>query len=635
MGFLCQYRATVTHEQPRRILWQFASFLLVGFFALSVVTTLFGQQMSAPENANEPVLLKQCSCGDVQRLQDRLQKLKAVELLITNKLQSTPPGKPATHAEWNSLQSQINGYLRAMEIQGLTTFPDTGLFNGNDDPFCGPQKIPADICRDQEYAVHQTGHDASCRSGNWSWQTTWADTAMLDEEAAAIQKEMESITETLKHLGCGGPPASMVGVPPPQTNQVCPQFMIVVQNVTTTSFNMPGAINERSGRSLNNGQGIPIPLTIHDDGTFEGFGSGTDAGSGMGATSNETVRGQFGHMQAIAASGSIHPGSCTTQPCQPDGMHLVLVGGTSQQITQMQARGVLNRDINQTTPTNAARLEFDLPAYTGNSAQKTFFATAILNSAMTVNLLQANNGTPALPMGSSLLYWLQQCKAVATRTGGGATGIVIPGLEGGAPIPTKKISSTAPSQGAVGVVIPGLEGVPTTPTSRPAPSMQGKNIGVVIPGLETGTTSNVAPAPPARSAPPPPSTPASNLKGVVSESLGLSDVSATPAPHTLVTINESFQVSDAPMPPADHLPVQVNESFHASDALISPTTPVAILVNESIHIADKPASSPGVAINVSEGVHVTDKASTLPSVDVVIYQGVFVTESESPSITSP
>ena len=52
---------------------------------------------------------------------------------------------------------------------------------------------------------------------------------------------------------------------------------------------------------------------------------------------------------------------------------------------------------------------------------------------MTVNLVQANNGTPALPVGSSMLYALQQCKLGAPATaagGGGAAGIVIPGLEG-------------------------------------------------------------------------------------------------------------------------------------------------------------------------------------------------------------
>jgi hypothetical protein len=99
----------------------------------------------------------------------------------------------------------------------------------------------------------------------------------------------------------------------------------------------------------------------------------------------------------------------------------------------MQARGVINRDINSPTPTNAATVEFDLPAYVGGSAQKTFFATPILNSYMTVNLVQADNGTPALPVGSSMLYSLQQCKlgAPATAAGGGGTaGIVIPGLEG-------------------------------------------------------------------------------------------------------------------------------------------------------------------------------------------------------------
>jgi len=49
---------------------------------------------------------------------------------------------------------------------------------------------------------------------------------------------------------------------------------------------------------------------------------------------------------------------------------------------------------------------------------------------MTVNLLQANNGTPAIAAGGSLLYELQKCRATGVQAGAGAgAGVVIPGVE--------------------------------------------------------------------------------------------------------------------------------------------------------------------------------------------------------------
>ena len=349
-------------------------------------------------DATPGVFLDKCFCQDAPRLKDRQQKLEAIKTLIVNKLQSTPANAPAQQQSWAALQSQINGYLQVMQMQGLTTFPDTTLFDGNADPFCGTQTISAGACLDQDYAQHQRVHDPSCRAGNWKWQNQWTDTSMLQEEVVGLQLEINAIKETLKHLGCG------------ERKPACPQFIVVVQNVTTTAINVPG-MTERSGRSLNNGQGITVPLAFQDDGSFSGMGSGVDAGSAAGTTPNESVRSQFGHTQDIAASGTVQPGSCTTEPCQPDVMHLVLVGGPSEQMTQAQARGALNRNLQAATPTGGARLEFDLPAYIGGSAQKTFFSTPILSSGMTVNLLQADNGTPELPEGSSLLESLQECRA--------------------------------------------------------------------------------------------------------------------------------------------------------------------------------------------------------------------------------
>jgi len=99
-------------------------------------------------------------------------------------------------------------------------------------------------------------------------------------------------------------------------------------------------------------------------------------------------------------------------------------------MTQMQARGAINRNIQQTTPTGAAQMQFDLPAYIGGSVQRPLLAAGIINSNMTVNLLQAQNGTAALPEGSSLLYELQKCRTPsAPVVAGGSAGVVIPGIE--------------------------------------------------------------------------------------------------------------------------------------------------------------------------------------------------------------
>jgi hypothetical protein len=513
------------------------------------------QTGSLPDDSTTGVFLDKCICKDAPRLKDRQQKLEGVKTLIINKLQSTPADAPAGQESWAALQSQIDGYLQAMTMQNLTTFPDTSLFNGNGDPFCGPQTISAGVCLDQDYGVHQAVHEASCQAGNWGWQIQWTDSSMLQEEVASLQREIDAIKETLKHLGCGQ-----------QQVHACPQFMIVVQNVTTTSINVPGGLTERSGRSLNNGQGIPVPLVFREDGTFEGFGSGTDSGAAAGAIPSESVRSQFGHTQAISASGTIQPGDCRIQPCQPDVMHLVLVGGPSQQATQAQARGTVNRNIQQTTSTGAARLEFDLPAYVGGSAQKTFFSTPILNSDMTVNLLQADNGTPALPEGSSVLYAQQECKAGPAPASGatGGAGIVIPGSE-----------SSIPSKAA------------QEPPSKSAP---GNTIGVVIPGLENGV--------------PPPAIELPHVTLNVDESVQASDTVPPPVPHLVVAVNESVQASDTVPPPAPHLVVLVNESVQTSDAQSPLFSPVVINLNETIHIADTPV--PPAMISVNESIHLSD-----------------------------
>ena len=377
---------------------------------IGVAASLAALALPAQENLGErhEEILKKCQCEDAPRLKDRLQKLEGIKTLVSNKAASVPSGAPATPQEWTALQVQIRSYMRALQFQHLTDFPDADLFNGNSDPFCEVPAVSAGACLDEDFAHHQQFHNASCGAGNWSWQTPWMGTAMFQQELDALQAEIEIIKETLKHLGCGGK-IEIAGSGPP----TCPRFMVVVQVVTTTSVNQAG-LTERSARSLNNGQGILVPLDFRDDGTFEGFGEGVDAGAAAGATRGETVRSQFGHVQAVAASGSIEPGSCTSQPCQPDVMHLVLVGGPSRQAVTAQARGEVNRNFQQTTATGSARLQFDLPAYIGGTAHRSLLANSLINSNMMVGLLQVENGTPSLPDGSSLLLAQKECSNMKT-----------------------------------------------------------------------------------------------------------------------------------------------------------------------------------------------------------------------------
>ncbi len=446
-----------------------------------------------------------CTCQDIPDIQDRIQKLQAIKQMVLNVLGTASPTAPASQQEWAKLQSGIKQYLQYMEMQNPSGSTGTTLFNNTADPFCGASASAPTACMNDSYMVHQVIHAQSCHAGRWKWQSPWNYVNMLQEEVAALQTEIEF----LQSIKCGLPDdkgAPTAEAPPNQTQHpgICPQFQLNVQVITTSAISMPGMLNEQSSRSLNNGQGISVPLVFHDDGSFEGSGLGIDAGSAYGAAPGEVVSGGFGHMQSIAASGTIQPGSCTTQPCQPDVMHVVLAGGSSQQVTQMQARGQVNRNIQQTTPTAAAQMQFDLPAYVGGAAQRTLLASGIINSNMTVSLLQAENGTPALPEGSSLLYSMQQCKGP-----GGAT----------------------PSGGGAGVVIPGVTDVATPPgTGGAAPSQNEGNSAVTINVTETIRTADVTAS-------------QKSVAIVVNESIHVADA-ASPATSAVIFLNEAIHVGD-------------------------------------------------------------------------------------------
>jgi hypothetical protein len=76
---------------------------------------------------------------------------------------------------------------------------------------------------------------------------------------------------------------------------------------------------------------------------------------------------------------------------------------------EAQARGSVNRNLQQTTTTGGATMQFDLPGYLGGSAQRTLMANGIIHSEMTVKIAQAPNGAPLLMEGSSLLYVRKEC----------------------------------------------------------------------------------------------------------------------------------------------------------------------------------------------------------------------------------
>ncbi|HEY2861766.1 MAG TPA: hypothetical protein VGJ21_25425 [Terracidiphilus sp.] len=345
-------------------------------------------------SAQEPPKLSPCTCADLQRLKDRLQKLEGIEKLVSRKLQETASGAQASQADWDKLQAEINSYLRALQLQNLTAFPDTSLFP-SPDPWCS-QESAANACSEQEFAAHQGVHAASCSASRWTWQSPWPASTMLQEESAALHAEIDALQQIIDSLHCGP----------------CPQFMVTVQ-LETKIFQSGAAVVASSDRTLNNGQGIQVPLAMQSDGSFQGTGMGVDAGRAAGGGPSERVSGDFGHFQSVYARGTIESGICTSSPCAGDIMHLTLIGGSSTQITQMQARGAVNRDINQATPTGAATLSFDLPAYVGGQAHRTLLANGTVTSVMQVTLSQAANGAAPLPAGGSMLLSAKECRSVA------------------------------------------------------------------------------------------------------------------------------------------------------------------------------------------------------------------------------
>ncbi len=201
-----------------------------------------------------------------------------------------------------------------------------------------------------------------------------------------------------------------------------------MQVVTASGISRPG-IAEQSARSLNDGQGILVPITVHPDGTFEGSGSGTDSGSAAAYAAGGRATSQFGRAVYVQATGVIHPGNCNTQPCTPDTMHLLLSGFGGPQTVDAQARFPnYSANMSQVTQGGAGAVSFDLPAYSGQSAQKILFSMGPVNSTMSVGIVSGDAAA-----GASVLYAAQQCagtKGAAQQFAGGAGGTGATGVTG-------------------------------------------------------------------------------------------------------------------------------------------------------------------------------------------------------------
>jgi len=462
-----------------------------------------------------------CTCSDVPVIQDRIQKLNGAIGLVQKILSEDPAGTPAKQETWNDTQNSIRSYIRALQIQNLTVSSDNTLFNNAADPFCDAQVQAPSACLNEDYAVHQKVHEQSCQAGRWSFQSPWLAETMLKEEISALQEEVGFLQA---HLKCT--PAKSV---PPVTAQVsqvaaaCPAFQLNVQTLTVSALNTAG-LAEQSQRSLNGGNGVFIPLMVNDDGSFQGSGSGSSGGSVASVTGGQN---RMTPMQAstinMQASGVIQPGNCSAQPCQPDVMHLMLSGNSS--------RG------------GAANLQFDLPAYVGGMAQRTLLAMGPINSNMVVTLLQGNNGSPELPVGSSVLYSLSQCKMATVTPGDGSNlGVVIPGLEG---------NIAAASDPKLPVTIHVNEIIHTADATP-------LNLGLILKVDETIHTADVTPV----------------------------------NPGLILQVNETIHTADAVTPPADtsHVAVTVNESIHLSDAVPAGANMIhqSGTINETVHVADTP-----------------------------------------------
>ena len=300
------------------------------------------------------------------------------------------------------------------------------------------------------------------------------------------------------------------------------RFMLLVQVVTSTAVNM-APLTERSNRSYNNGQGIRIPIVLRDDGTFQGYGSGADTGAGSERASGGRIASEFGSQVFIRAMGKISPGDCSTKPCKPDVMHLIMLGAAMPQQEQIHVRVPnLSTDLKTTDPGSTGSVQIDLPAYVGATGQQVFLNTPMIKSVMNVAILPNPSpplGATAPGQGSSLLFSALECRLARDNP-------------------------------------------PANPADGGGSSRGGSSTGKSASGGSTGGASGSVPA---GSALPP-------VNIVVNEKIQIADsvpgTIAPPAPVNIV-VNEKIQMTEATPASAGPPPVAiiVNEKIRVADAV--------------------------------------------------------------------
>lgn len=327
--------------------------------------------------------------------------------------------------------------------------------------------------------------------------------------------------------------------------------MLNVQVVTTTAVNI-GPLTERSGRSLNGGRGIPVPLVLHDDGTFEGYGGGMDMGAASEKAGSVSVNSEFGGQVVVRATGKIDPGDCSTRPCKPDIMHLSLTGAALPQFDQLHVRGPnLRMDPRYTDKGGVGAVSLDMPAYVGERSEVVLLDAGLIRSVMYVTIFPGQSlpaGTTAPDLGSSLLFSALECRLARN------TPPPSPGAGGGSP---GGGGGTGGSGGAGGSG----------------------------PGSGSGGSGSVNPRP-------------YPVNLLISEWIHI-DEGIHPPP--VINLLETIHIAETTLPPAQ---INLSETIHTTQAVLMPGQ---IHINETIHVAE--ATLPPVQINLTETIHTSETIS--------------------------
>lgn len=327
--------------------------------------------------------------------------------------------------------------------------------------------------------------------------------------------------------------------PAPQPGAVT-QFMVNVKTSTRSSIS-DSALTEQSERSLNEGGGIFVPLTIHPDGSFEGSGSGSDSGDAVAYGGGISANSHFGGTLNIDATGTVQLPDCSAIPCQPGMMHLVLSGGMSgNQVTAEAHAGRMNKKEINNLPGGKGILIFDLPAAVGSTVEQTLFDNGIVLSKVRVTITgeSRNPEDPAqppvpLPPGFPLGPPGPGGESGGSNNGGSGAG-------------SNSSGGSSNAGGGSGIVIPGVDNLnltsPITINVNESIHVADKtpaNTGIILNVSEAIHAADTIQQP---AAPP--------VIVTVNEKVALVDGSSAPPAqvHLQVVINETVQVTDTPQP---------------------------------------------------------------------------------------